>query len=67
MRRLETSEYEFESQFDIMVRISARNSLLPTPPKAFVDTYGCQQNAPDSERLRGFLSCKRSDDNKSEL
>jgi len=25
-------------------------------PLAFVDTYGCQQNEADSERLRGFLS-----------
>ena len=57
MRRMETSEYEFESQFDIMDRIAARNSLLPSPPKAFVDTYGCQQNESDSERLRGMLSC----------
>ena len=56
MRRMETSEYEFESQFDIMDRIAARNSLLPSPPKAFVDTYGCQQNESDSERLRGMLS-----------
>jgi len=54
---METSEYEFESQFDIMDRIAARNSLLPSPPKAFVDTYGCQQNESDSERLRGMLSC----------
>jgi len=53
---METSEYEFESQFDIMDRIAARNSLLPSPPKAFVDTYGCQQNESDSERLRGMLS-----------
>ena len=25
-------------------------------PRAYVDTYGCQQNEADSERLRGFLS-----------
>jgi len=26
-----------------------------TPPLAFVDTYGCQQNEADSERIRGYL------------
>ena len=25
-------------------------------PKAYVETYGCQQNEADSERLRGMLS-----------
>ena len=25
-------------------------------PTAFVDTYGCQQNEADSERIRGMLS-----------
>ncbi|HHU05459.1 MAG TPA: tRNA (N6-isopentenyl adenosine(37)-C2)-methylthiotransferase MiaB [Clostridiales bacterium] len=53
---MEASEYEFESQVDIMDKIAARNSLLPSPPKAYVDTYGCQQNEADSERLRGMLS-----------
>ena len=24
-------------------------------PRAFVDTYGCQQNEADSERIRGML------------
>ena len=26
-------------------------------PLAFVDTYGCQQNEADSERIRGMLQC----------
>jgi tRNA-2-methylthio-N6-dimethylallyladenosine synthase len=56
LKRMEASEYEFESQVDIMDKIAARNSLLPSPPKAYVDTYGCQQNEADSERLRGMLS-----------
>ena len=25
-------------------------------PKAYVETYGCQQNEADSERIRGMLS-----------
>ena len=32
------------------------NAPLPTPPLAFVDTYGCQQNEADSERIRGYLA-----------
>ena len=27
----------------------------PAQPLAFVDTYGCQQNEADSERIRGYL------------
>ena len=30
-------------------------ALLPGHPLALVDTYGCQQNEADSERLRGYL------------
>ncbi len=37
-------------------QVRAKNSLLPSPPLAYVDTYGCQQNEADSERLRGWLS-----------
>lgn len=25
-------------------------------PKAYVETYGCQQNEADSEKLRGYLT-----------
>ena len=35
--------------------IRAINAQLSTPPLAFVDTYGCQQNEADSELLRGML------------
>jgi len=56
LERIEASEHEFAGQFDVMDRIAAKNSLLQSPPKAMVDTYGCQQNEADSERLRGMLS-----------
>ena len=39
-----------------MDRVRAHNEMLPAPPLAFVDTYGCQQNEADSEKLRGMLS-----------
>ncbi|MCI8478341.1 MAG: tRNA (N6-isopentenyl adenosine(37)-C2)-methylthiotransferase MiaB [Oscillospiraceae bacterium] len=37
-------------------RIMERNAAQPRPQLAFVDTYGCQQNEADSERLRGYLA-----------
>ena len=33
-----------------------RFAARPAAPLAFVDTYGCQQNEADSERLRGYLA-----------
>ncbi len=35
--------------------IHERSAARPQPPLAFVDTYGCQQNEADSERIRGYL------------
>ena len=29
-------------------------------PRAYVDTYGCQQNEADSEKIRGMLSASSS-------
>ena len=43
-------------QRDFCAQVRERNAALPAPPLAFVDTYGCQQNEADSERIRGFLS-----------
>ena len=43
-------------QFAFMERV--REILLSrykNPPKAFVHTYGCQQNVSDSERMQGLL------------
>ena len=34
----------------------ALNAGLPRSPLAMVDTYGCQQNEADSEKLRGMLA-----------
>ena len=50
------SQEDIDEQLDICRRIRARNADLPAPPLAFVDTYGCQQNEADSERLRGYLT-----------
>lgn len=36
--------------------IKELNAHFASPPLAFVDTYGCQQNEADSERIRGYLA-----------
>ena len=47
---------DIERQMGYCAEIRALHEARPTPPLAFVDTYGCQQNEADSERLRGYLS-----------
>ena len=42
-------------QREICHEIAARHAARPVPPLALVDTYGCQQNEADSERIRGML------------
>lgn len=45
------SERELEYQRECTERVRAMNAGMT----AFVDTYGCQQNEADSERMRGML------------
>jgi tRNA-2-methylthio-N6-dimethylallyladenosine synthase len=47
---------EIDRQRAFCAQIRARNSARAAQPLAFVDTYGCQQNEADSERLRGYLA-----------
>ncbi len=49
------TEEELAAQREIMARLAAENAARPAPPLAWVDTYGCQQNEADSERIRGML------------
>ncbi len=59
MRQAETGlipEEELARQRDYCEKIKILNDARPTPPLAFVDTYGCQQNEADSERIRGMLA-----------
>ena len=49
------SPADIERQREFCHKILERNAARPAPPLAFVDTYGCQQNEADSERLRGYL------------
>ena len=46
---------DIDRQLDFCEQVRQRNETLPTQPLAYVDTYGCQQNEADSERLRGYL------------
>ena len=43
-------------QKEYCAELRALNAQRPTPPRAWVDTYGCQQNEADSELLRGMLA-----------
>jgi len=53
--RTEVQAYEVEKQRLLMRRVNQLNQTRKTQPLAYVDTYGCQQNESDSEKLRGML------------
>ncbi|USF27253.1 tRNA-2-methylthio-N(6)-dimethylallyladenosine synthase [Firmicutes bacterium ASF500] len=46
---------EIEKQLNICQTVAGLTAQWPQRPLAFVDTYGCQQNEADSERIRGYL------------
>ena len=50
------SQADLEKQFAYCDKIAAFWSSEHTVPTAYVETYGCQQNEADSEKLRGFLA-----------
>ena len=49
------SDEELRRQEDFCAKIAALWRERARVPLAFVDTYGCQQNEADSERIRGLL------------
>ena len=49
------SDEQLQLQFDFCDQIAAYWREKDTTPKAYVETYGCQQNEADSERIRGLL------------
>ena len=53
--RTEITKEELDAQRRWMAMAAEKNAARPTAPLAFVDTYGCQQNEADSEKLRGML------------
>ncbi|MCI9308931.1 MAG: tRNA (N6-isopentenyl adenosine(37)-C2)-methylthiotransferase MiaB, partial [Oscillospiraceae bacterium] len=46
---------DIRRQKEYCQELRALNAQKPAPPRAYVDTYGCQQNEADSELLRGML------------
>jgi len=53
---IHVSEEEIALQKDFTNKIKDYNKGKGKTPTAFVDTYGCQQNEADSERIRGMLA-----------
>ena len=47
---------EIDRQLALCDAVREYLNQRPGEKKAFVDTYGCQQNEADSERLRGYLA-----------
>lgn len=47
---------EIARQREYCAQVRSMNAPLSSQPLAFVDTYGCQQNEADSERIRGYLA-----------
>ena len=46
---------DIQRQKEYCAELRALNARRDPPPRAWVDTYGCQQNEADSELLRGML------------
>ena len=50
------SEAQLRSQFTFCDRIADLWRIEGRTPTAYVETYGCQQNEADSEKLRGYMA-----------
>ena len=50
------SQEQLQKQFDFCSKIHALWHSRGITPTAYVETYGCQQNEADSERIRGLLN-----------
>ncbi len=51
----EISAEEMAQQQDYIRKIRAVTESRASQPLAFVETYGCQQNTSDSEKIKGML------------
>ena len=50
------NQEQLEAQFAFCDKIAAYWQSQGRTPTAYVETYGCQQNEADSEKLRGYLT-----------
>ena len=55
-KRQTISSEEIARQRNICSEIFQQINVSRAHPLALVDTYGCQQNEADSEKIRGYLS-----------
>ncbi len=55
-QRTEIPREKIEHQLEICQKVFDRVTADGERPLAMVDTYGCQQNEADSEKLRGYLA-----------
>ena len=55
-RTTEIPPTDIESQKIIMQKVLESSRARQEQPLAYVDTYGCQQNESDSEKIRGMLA-----------
>ena len=46
---------DIQRQREFIDKLAVIHGSRTTPPRAFVDTYGCQQNVADSQRIMGML------------
>ena len=53
--KIEITETQLDAQRAITEKMRRHNDSMPRRPLAFVDTYGCQQNEADSEKISGML------------
>ena len=54
-KNAEITPAQLRAQREICEKIREYWLAQGITPRAFVDTYGCQQNEADSERIRGML------------
>ena len=54
--RIEITPEQIAAQEAVAARLRERFTADGKTPLAMVDTYGCQQNESDSERIRGYLA-----------
>jgi len=68
---VEVPSSEIDNQRSLIKRINEMIHMRQNQPLAYVDTYGCQQNEADSEKLRGMLVEMgygiTNDENKAEI
>ena len=55
-RMCEIPAADIDRQKAIMMQVRCVLQDWPSQPLAYIDTYGCQQNESDSEKLRGMLA-----------